>query len=146
MSKENSVLKEFLRDVRHHPDSFNGLSYQELVKTIKDIENQSLGGKMDEGLFLSSEVKPAYELDLLPITKYGFKDIRHTVKMLPAVRFELVTSWGKPSIKRMQLLIHASDARPAHVCVRVLYEGRPEWVLYSCGTSTVVNTINFAQR
>lgn len=134
-----SNLKTFLRDVRENPDSFPDLYYPLLVKTIRDIENQSLkGARLDDGLFTTERFKPCYRKGLMLMTKPGFKDGTDP-KVLDGVTIDLYDFSSK--IKRIQLVICASKARPVHVGIRVQYHSAEGWVLYPSSTNKVSETL-----
>ncbi|EBY9764035.1 hypothetical protein D5W64_13055 [Salmonella enterica subsp. enterica serovar Saintpaul] len=130
-----SNLQEFLKDVRENPDSFIGLHYPTLIKAINDIENRSLSGNLiTTGLLLTERFKPQYRLNMLLMTKPGFKDT--TPKILPGVTIDLYSS--NPKVERIQLLICASNERPVHYALRIKFKSAPGWVTYPITASQLL--------
>jgi hypothetical protein len=136
-------VTEFLSDFREHPDSFSGIDYRDTVKVLKDISNQSLNGVSvkDHPLF-STTVRAKYKLGIIPLVKLGFKDRHPFPHQLPAVLLELETD--SDIVDRIQLAIHASTARPAHLALRVRYKEKKHigYSIIPCTTSTVVKMYN----
>ena len=146
INKENNTapkevtgpLTEFLRDVRHHPDSFKGLDYVTLVKAIKDVENQSFSCKLDDPGVISFKYKPQYSADIMALNKPGFKDLPPNKKFITGVTIDL--THANQLMDRIQLVIHASKDRPVNYAIRFMYYGWKQWGEVPCTSDNVRET------
>lgn len=129
-------LTQFLRDVRHNPDSFKGLDYQTLLKAIKDIENQSFHSRMEDVLVIAFHYKPKYRADIMVLNKPGFKDLPPNKKFISGVVIDMFHM--STTIERIQLVIHASKARPVNLAIRYRNHGWTNWAEVPCTSSTVL--------
>lgn len=134
-----SPIAELLRDVKEHRHSFGDTDFAVLKKAICDIQEQSFeGNRLDQGLIIDHAVKPKYIHNVMLMTKPGFKD--RGEKILGGIVINLY--WRRPNVDVAQLVIHASDARPVQIGIRIKFKKFGGYAFYPCGTNQIRDVLN----
>lgn len=130
-------IQELIHDIKCHPKFFPDVDYRSLLKVLADISSQSAQSKdLYDINIVSKTTRPKFIMNEMIMRKAGFKDIEP--KLLNIVVFDLIPI--NNDIDRIQLAIHASTSRPAHIGIRFRYKDATEWGFIGCNTNTVLQT------